>query len=314
MKNSAYAKNEYVCRFCGLLGACIQEDKQTELPPKPEKYVFLQSSSFRHILNFKNYIATTMTTMEQIEATLARITERQEQGVLSLEALKTQLAASQEVADRRAAEAKAEADRRSAEADRRAAEAKAEADRRSAEADRRAEKTAKEIEELQQSIAATDRQIKELGRQIGGLGNKFGSFTEGLLLPSVGKILSDYFGATNFLPRIRSRKAGREFEADAFAYSNGEKNLGIVVEIKSDAEVRHIKQLRQTMEELPQFYPEFAHLRLQGLFTAVDGISIEVRREAARAGIFVAVITDDFLEFTPPEDTFEPFTVEAKRL
>jgi hypothetical protein len=31
----------------------------------------------------------------------------------------------------------------------------------------------------------TDRQIKELGKQIGGLGSKFGSFTEGLALPSM---------------------------------------------------------------------------------------------------------------------------------
>ncbi len=172
------------------------------------------------------------------------------------------------------------------------------ADKRAAEADKRA----KEL----------DKQVKELGKQIGGLGNKFGSFTEGLLLPSVGKILAEYFGATNFLPRIRSRKAGREFEADAFAYSNGERNLGVVVEIKSDAEVRHIKQLRQTMEDLPVFYPEFAHLRLQGLFTAVDGISAEVRREAARAGVFVAVITDDMLEFTPPDAAFEAFTILPK--
>jgi hypothetical protein len=244
---------------------------------------------------------STMTTMEQIEATLARIGEYQAQSVLSLEAFKAQLAASQEAADRRAVEA----DRRAVEADRRAMEA----DRRAAEADRHAAESKKETEALRQSIADTDRQVKELGRQIGGLGNKFGSFTEGLLLPSVGKILAEYFGATNFLPRIRARRNGREFEADAFAYSNGEKNLGVVMEIKSDAEVRHIKQLRQTMEDLPVFYPEFAHLRLQGLFTAVDGITAEVRREAERAGIFVAVITDDMLEFTPPDDSFEPFTI-----
>ena len=42
---------------------------------------------------------------------------------------------------------------------------------------------------LQIFLQETDRQIRELGKQIGGLGNKFGSFTEGLALPSMQKIL-----------------------------------------------------------------------------------------------------------------------------
>ncbi|NTV95645.1 MAG: DUF3782 domain-containing protein, partial [Thiobacillus sp.] len=48
-----------------------------------------------------------------------------------------------------------------------------------------------ELKELVASLTVsqkeTDRQLKELGKQIGGLGNKFGSFTEGLALPSLAK-------------------------------------------------------------------------------------------------------------------------------
>ena len=40
-----------------------------------------------------------------------------------------------------------------------------------------------QIKEVSQVQKATDRQLKELGKQIGGLGSKFGSFTEGLALP-----------------------------------------------------------------------------------------------------------------------------------
>ncbi|MFY8001757.1 MAG: DUF3782 domain-containing protein, partial [Candidatus Kapaibacteriota bacterium] len=122
-----------------------------------------------------------MTTMEQIEATLARITERQEQGVLSLEAFKAQLAASQEAADRRAAAAEIT------------------------------------MEELK-------RQTKELGRQIGGLGNKFGSFTEGLALPSVETLLFDHFNIDEFHKRWKKRIGDKRIEIDGLGLVNGARN------------------------------------------------------------------------------------------
>ena len=42
-----------------------------------------------------------------------------------------------------------------------------------------------QLKEVSQAQKKTDRQLKELGKQIGGLGSKFGSFTEGLALPSM---------------------------------------------------------------------------------------------------------------------------------
>ncbi|WP_217355273.1 DUF3782 domain-containing protein [Aphanizomenon sp. UHCC 0183] len=50
------------------------------------------------------------------------------------------------------------------------------------------------FKEISQQQKATDRQLKELGKQIGGLGAKFGSFTEGLALPSMETILGQQFG------------------------------------------------------------------------------------------------------------------------
>ena len=40
----------------------------------------------------------------------------------------------------------------------------------------------------------TDNQLKESGKQIGGLGDKFGSFTEGMAFPSLEKMLRERFG------------------------------------------------------------------------------------------------------------------------
>ncbi|MGH7342031.1 MAG: hypothetical protein ACREKH_16190 [Candidatus Rokuibacteriota bacterium] len=74
---------------------------------------------------------------------------------------------------------------------------------------------------------------RELGKQIGGLGEKFGSFAEGMALPSMERQLAERFGTTGFAPRARVRKGKDELEVDAIAYSDGEAGTVCVVDIKS---------------------------------------------------------------------------------
>ena len=64
------------------------------------------------------------------------------------------------------------------------------------------------LAELSTAQKETDRQLKELGKQIGGLGSKFGSFTEGLALPSMEKILRQRFGMEIISPSVRASKEG----------------------------------------------------------------------------------------------------------
>ncbi|MFZ4504438.1 MAG: hypothetical protein ACOYM1_10850, partial [Methylovulum sp.] len=102
--------------------------------------------------------------------------------------------------------------------------------------------TAEESARIQQKMAddaalarkEIDRVIKELSKQIGGIANKFGSFTEGLALPSMTKILSEQFGMTTINPSVRVRdKNGNEQEIDVLAYANGDLNTAFIVEVKS---------------------------------------------------------------------------------
>ncbi len=55
------------------------------------------------------------------------------------------------------------------------------------ETDKQLRETDKQLNEFQieswKQIKENRNQLKELGKQIGGLGRKFGSFTEGLALP-----------------------------------------------------------------------------------------------------------------------------------
>ena len=56
--------------------------------------------------------------------------------------------------------------------------------------------------------------IEEQGAQIGGLGSKFGSFTEGLALPSMEKILRHRFGIEVVSPSVRLSRGGQYLEID----------------------------------------------------------------------------------------------------
>ncbi|MCZ8118674.1 MAG: DUF3782 domain-containing protein, partial [Microcystis sp.] len=62
------------------------------------------------------------------------------------------------------------------------------------ETDKQLKETDLLLKEVSQQQKKTDKQLKELGQQIGGLGAKFGSFTEGLALPSMETILRQRFG------------------------------------------------------------------------------------------------------------------------
>nr|NCR13748.1 DUF3782 domain-containing protein [Microcystis aeruginosa SX13-11]NCR43904.1 DUF3782 domain-containing protein [Microcystis aeruginosa SX13-01]NCR90091.1 DUF3782 domain-containing protein [Microcystis aeruginosa G13-10]NCS16465.1 DUF3782 domain-containing protein [Microcystis aeruginosa G13-12]NCS21634.1 DUF3782 domain-containing protein [Microcystis aeruginosa G11-06]NCS35435.1 DUF3782 domain-containing protein [Microcystis aeruginosa G11-01]NCT53158.1 DUF3782 domain-containing protein [M len=69
--------------------------------------------------------------------------------------------------------------------------------------------TDRQLKENAQQQKETDKQLKELGKQIGGLGAKFGSFTEGLALPSMETILRQQFGMEVISPSVRVSKEGQ---------------------------------------------------------------------------------------------------------
>ena len=205
---------------------------------------------------------------------------------------------SQEESDRRFAES----DRRAAEAkiesDRRAAEAKIESDRRTAEADRLAAEAKAENDRRKQEI---DQQLKELGKQIGGLGAKFGSFTEGLALPSMEKILGDRFGMEVISPSVRVSKAGQHLEIDVLAYANSEINKAYVVEVKSHPREESITQLKSILEKFRDFFPEHKDKQVYGILAAVD-LSANIRDRILQEGLYVATISDQTFEMDVPDN------------
>ena len=144
-----------------------------------------------------------------------------------------------------------------------------------------------------------------MGKQIGGLGEKFGGFKESMVLPSKIKILNENSGMEVVTPRVKVRKAGRSLELDVLAYANSECNAAYVVEIKSNLRPDGIKQLHDNLEQFRHFFPEHADKSLYGILAVVDAPE-DLWQEAVSAGIFIAGINDEQFKPKVPKIFFQP--------
>jgi hypothetical protein len=158
--------------------------------------------------------------------------------------------------------------------------------------------------QIRESQAKTDRQIEELGKQLGGLGQKFGGFTEGMAFPSMQKILRERFGMDVVSVRNIGRKNGRTLEIDVLAYANREVNEVYVVEIKSHLREDGLQQMLRILREFHEFFPGHEDKKVYGILAAVD-VPDDLRERVLSQGIYLASIHDDTFEIRVPE-TFQP--------
>ncbi len=185
--------------------------------------------------------------------------------------------------------------------------AKAEAERAKAAEEYRKEQEQKAEEyrkEQDRKDEAFKQQMAELGKQIGGLGNRFGSFTESLILPSMARILYDEFGVDHVSIRTKSKRNGGSLELDAFGYSNGTKNVAYVVEVKASIRKRDVEQILEILSKFPQYFTDHAEKHLYGIIAGLDAPE-DVRKLMAEEGIYYADITDDVFQMDTPEG-FQP--------
>ena len=142
-------------------------------------------------------------------------------------------------------------------------------------------------------------QVKENARQLGGLTNKFGSFTEGLALPSLSKALTERFHAEVIAPRVLARKGGKCLEIDVLAYSNGNRNAAYVVEVKSHLDDEALRQMERILSDFPKFFPEHRSKELYGIVAGVH-ISEPAAKQTLKKGIYVARISDEIFQLKVP--------------
>ncbi len=167
-----------------------------------------------------------------------------------------------------------------------------------AEADRRAAEAATSMEALK-------HQVRELGKQLGGLGNKFGSFAEGLLIPTVKRIFIEELGLQQAAERVRSTAVingvQRLMELDVFGSANGEHNVACIAEIKSHLREDGIDQILQQLADFPVFFPEHAHKTLYGMIAAIDAPP-DLQHRVWREGLYLVLMHGDIAKLTVPAD------------
>jgi len=165
------------------------------------------------------------------------------------------------------------------------------------ETDRQLKEQAREADRRQKEA---DQETRELKKQLGGLGEKFGSFTEGLALPSMTKILYRDFNMSYVAPRLRARENGHSMELDVLAWSKELDGDAVVVEVKSHLREDGLEQMRKILRRFREFFPEHAHRKVYGILAAVD-VPEDLSEKILEEGIYLARIHDGQFELRVPE-------------
>ncbi len=158
--------------------------------------------------------------------------------------------------------------------------------------------------ETDKQIEESARQIKQVNKQLGELGNKFGSFTEGMAFPSMEKILRNHFKMDVVALRAKSRQNGHSIEIDVMAYDNGSRNEVYLVEVKSHLTRESVDQMLRTIEQFPKFFGAHRDRKIYGIIAAVD-IPDNLRGEVMNKGLYLARIHDGTFELLTPRG-FKP--------
>ena len=169
------------------------------------------------------------------------------------------------------------------------------------------------FDEIRKILADTVRITNQNAKLIGDIGNKFGSFTEGMAFPSMERILRKRFGMTTVTTRYKAKRGGETMEIDVLGLANGDVNAVVAVEVKSHLKDRDVEQMLRMLNRFTDFFPEHKGKKLYGVLAYVDG-SEEARQQAVRAGLYTARIQGEVFdllsdkEFAPCDFSQTPAT------
>ena len=157
----------------------------------------------------------------------------------------------------------------------------------------------------------TEETLRRVTQQLGGLGNKFGSFTEGLAFESMEKILRTRFHAENFARRAKPARGAFAQEYDLIGVRNGVHNEVYCVEIKSELNEeglgKSLKKFRAFFDVLPQY----RGMKLYGIISAVD-VRGALADRVMHEGLYLATSSDENFKLVKPPRSFKPKVFMAK--
>jgi hypothetical protein len=157
-------------------------------------------------------------------------------------------------------------------------------------------------EEIKQLFKETDRRLAELGRQVGGLGNRLGEFVEGIVRPGLVRMFRDKgIEVHQTLRDLEARRGGEAAQIDLLVVND---DHAVVVEVKSKLAAGDVDEHVERLDKFKRLFPQYRTTQLHAAIAAMV-IPEGAARYAERCGLFVIGQTgDDAVFLNSPE--FQP--------
>lgn len=158
--------------------------------------------------------------------------------------------------------------------------------------------------ETGEKMRETDRFLKEIGNQIGCLHNKFGSFAEGMALPSLEEMMQREFGVDQIMETRRFRRAGQEMELSLIGAYNGTTRTIVAAEVKSSLDRPQLDRFVKNLSRFFDFLPQFRGYKLYGILAAIE-VADDIENLALAQGVYIARVNNDAFQLKQPQN-FHP--------
>jgi len=157
----------------------------------------------------------------------------------------------------------------------------------------------------------TEETLRRVTKNLGGLGNKFGSFTEGLAFESMEKILLTRFHADNFARRAKPARGGFADEYDLIGVRNGVHQEVYCVEIKSELNLEELQKSLKKFRKFFDWFPLYREMKLYGIIAAVD-VRGALASRVVNEGLYLATAADENFKLLRLPRDFKPKVFTAK--
>jgi hypothetical protein len=167
--------------------------------------------------------------------------------------------------------------------------------------EQRREEEAKRREEEDKRRKENEIQTKQLNKQLGELGRSIGGIAEGMIRPSMEKVLRQKFKVDRIAEGgYTIHKQGETLEFDVFGVANGKQNIVVIVEAKARAREEHIPDFIDRINQAIKWLPEHKDKKFYAILAALQ-LPENVKRMAQKKGIYVAQVEEDVFDILEPK-------------
>jgi len=148
----------------------------------------------------------------------------------------------------------------------------------------------------------TDRVLAEVGKQIGGLGNRLGDFVEGVVRPGLVRLFRERgLEVRQTLRDLEAKRDGISGQVDLLVVDTDQ---AVAVEVKSKLATSDVDDHLERLEKFKFLFPQYRETRLLGALAAMV-LPDDAVRYAEKRGMFVIGQTGDDAVFLNTPD-FQP--------